>query len=187
MVKEIQVTTTVMETLLRHMDCPAFPNTTIPNFLDRHDAICESLRQLDMSEIESATRDLIEYIDRVTQTGKRKRPSKIPRSQRGATVLGRVVEEIRSYQEQTNEDYYKKLKEEIEVVVKVVTALQQYLDALALPLSEDSEYVEKVKVVGESLQRLDVTGLEKAMQDLYECFRLGTAFLCDSSPGGDSL
>jgi len=46
---------------------------------------------------------------------------------------------------------YEYLMREIEVVVTVTKALQQYLDAPALTLSEDTKYMDKVTRLGESL------------------------------------
>jgi hypothetical protein len=164
--KEVQAVTTVMQTLQRYLDYPPLPPPTLPAYLEKHDALRESVRRLDVTEIETSTKDLMEHVARSGPAGKRGRESKDLHLHKGAIVLGRAIDEIREYQKPPYS--YEPLSREIEVVVTVIKALQQHLGALAQPFSEDTDYMDKVKGLGEALGRLEVAGLETAMKDLYD-------------------
>jgi hypothetical protein len=168
---EVQTVITVMGAFQMHLDLPPLPHPTLPEYEEKHRALCESLRGLDLSEVQTATNELMEHVAKVGPRGKRK-PSKNPHLHRGAMALARVVEKIRGYQEPPWENFYETLTSEIEVVVTVVRTLRQYLDALAQPRSEGSEPSQPVKRLGESLRGLDVGNCEKCMKDLYDYLAL---------------
>jgi flagellar hook-basal body complex protein FliE len=153
--KEVEIVLTVMQTLLRYLDSPPLHCDTMPDYVEKHDAIREAVRCLDVSEI-TAMRD-------VRSDKKRRRPSYLAK---GAIVLGRAVDEIREYQ-QASSNAYKSLSEEIEVVVTVMTALQVYLDALAPPMLK---FQDKLKSLGEALRQLDVDRCRSSMKELYDYF-----------------
>jgi hypothetical protein len=153
--KEVEIALTVMETLLRYLDSPPAPLKASPDYFEKHDAIREAVRCLDVSEIAIAMRDIKSVV-------KRRKPSYLGK---GAIVLGRAVEEIRLYQQPLRGDCYKVLTEEIEVVTTVMTALRLYLDALALPRPK---YEDSVKTLGKALQRLDVDRCQKSFKEFYD-------------------
>jgi hypothetical protein len=164
--KEVQAVTTVMQALQRYLDYPPLPHPTLPAYLEKHDALRESVRWLDVTEVETSTKDLMDHVARNGPAGKGRRESEDLSLHKGAIVLGRAIDEIREYQKPP--DNYEPLTREIEVVVTVIEALQQHLGALAQPFSEDSQYMDKMKRLGEALGRLEVAGLESAMKDLYD-------------------
>jgi hypothetical protein len=153
--KEVDIVLAVMDTLEGYLEIPPAPLKSLPDYFEKHDAIREAVRCLDVSVIAIAMRDF-------KSVGKRRRPSYLGK---GAVVLGRCVERIRRYQQPPRGDCYKFLTEEIEVVVTVMTALRLYLDALALPIPKNEE---KVKALGESLRRLDLDRCRRSMKEFYD-------------------
>jgi hypothetical protein len=155
--KEVEIVLTVMQTLLRYLDSPPLHCDTMPDYFEKHDAIREAVRCLDVSEIATAMRD-------ARSDKKRRRPSYLAK---GAIVLSRAVEKIREYQQPSFNECYKSLSEEIEVVVTVMTALQVYLDAPAPPMPK---FQDKLKTLSEALQRLDVDRCRRSMKESYDYF-----------------
>ena len=162
--REVQAVKKVMETLQGYLDYPPTPHATLPDYLKKHRAIRDSVRCLDIRQIERATSELVEY---VAPRQKRECQTDDLDLQRGAIVLERLLEQIRWYHEPNWSGVYDDLKEEIDVVVKVVKALLIFLYAASLPGFDDN-----VKALGESLRQLDVTGLESSMRDMYEYLKL---------------
>ena len=141
-VKEVEVVLTVMRTFVRHHAYPPIPHRRLPDYLNKREVIIESLRSLNVTEIETATRALMEHkpspkqVGNRRSAGKRSGPSKKLDLHKVAIVLGRVIKEIRSYQKPPFANGYSGLRKEIEILVKVITALRLYLDALAQPIPE---------------------------------------------------
>ena len=69
---------------------------------------------------------------------------------------------------------YSGLRKEIEILVKVITALRLYLDALAQPIPG---FEAKVKTLSESLRRLDVAGCQGSMKEMYDYLALDSTGL----------
>jgi hypothetical protein len=153
--QEVEIVLTVMQTLQRYLDSPPLPCDTMPDYFEKHDAIREAVRCLDVNEIATAMRD-------VRSDKKRRRLSYLSK---GAIVVGRALDEIRGYQQLSFNGCYKTLTEEIEVVVTVMTALQVYLDAHAPPMPK---FQDKLKTLGQALQRLDVDRCRMSMKELYD-------------------
>lgn len=170
-VKEVEVVLTVMRTFVRHQAYPPIPHRRLPDYLDKRKLIIESVRSLDVSEIETSTRDLMEHQHSPKQVGirrsagKRSRPFKNSDFHKVAIVLGRVIKEIRSYQKPPFANGYSGVRKEIDILVKVITALRLYLDALAQPIPKHEA---KLKMLSESLRRLDVVECQRSMKEMYD-------------------
>jgi hypothetical protein len=166
--KGVQAVTTVMRTLQRYLDHPPVPDPRLPAYFEKVDALRASVRRLNVTEVETAMKDLMEQVAQQHLAANRRRASKYLYLLGCAMVLRRAVDEIREYMSPGSALQYEWITDEIGIVMTVIKALQLYLDASAQPLSAESECHDKVKGLGESLQRLEVAGLETVMQGLYE-------------------